>query len=311
MILKFNVLGLLFLWLFTSFSCVKSLKKESQISYSLPSDTVFFAVIGDFGYAGEPAQKVAEMVKSWQPEFIITTGDNSYTDQTGMGFDQNVGEYYCDFIYNPDASEKDICTSRASREKLNRFFPVTGNHEYQNGMVNNYKDYFSLPGDELNYDFTWGPVHFFAINSGPDGRIYNDNSDNAVWLKEQLNQSKSPWKIVYFHHPPYSPGHHGNHNRMQWPFNEWGATMVISGHNHLYARINKKEQKLYYVVNGLGGHPARYSCESNKLDKNIFDVFCYNENYGAMKISANNNVLRMGFYSVHNEELIDTLTISK
>ena len=39
-------------------------------------------------------------------------------------------------------------------------------------MVKPYFDYFTLPGNERYYDFTWGPVHLFAlddIDSEPDG----------------------------------------------------------------------------------------------------------------------------------------------
>lgn len=43
---------------------------------------VKFAVIGDFGNDGSDAQKVPDMVKRWEPDFIITTGDNNYNRAT-------------------------------------------------------------------------------------------------------------------------------------------------------------------------------------------------------------------------------------
>src|SRR5437868_2739834 len=36
------------------------------------------AVIGDYGTAGTPERDVAALVKSWNPDVIITTGDNNY-----------------------------------------------------------------------------------------------------------------------------------------------------------------------------------------------------------------------------------------
>jgi hypothetical protein len=36
-----------------------------------------FAIIGDFGYAGENEFKVSELVKSWHPAFILSMGDNN------------------------------------------------------------------------------------------------------------------------------------------------------------------------------------------------------------------------------------------
>ena len=58
-----------------------------------------FAVIGDFGLAGQPEAEVAALVKSWEPEFIITTGDNNYPDGAVETIDENIGQYYHAFIY--------------------------------------------------------------------------------------------------------------------------------------------------------------------------------------------------------------------
>jgi tartrate-resistant acid phosphatase type 5 len=293
-------------------SCSRQILHEKEPSLTIAVTSTTFAVIGDFGVAGVPAKKVADMVKGWDPEFIITVGDNSYTDQTGIGMNENIGQYYCDFIYNPDASEFYRCSGRASREKKNRFFPVTGNHDFEKNDPSVYLDYFTLPGKELYYDFVWGPVHFFAINSGPDGKTFNENSDMAQWLKIKLEQSDVPWKIVYFHHAPYSVGNHGNHVLMQWPYEVWGASMVISGHDHVYSRIRKKQyQNFYYFINGLGGHPAKYSCNANVLDPEIFEYLCYNEDFGAMRVNADSVMMQIGFFNITDNIPVDTLTLFK
>ena len=40
--------------------------------------------------------------------------------------------------------------------------------------------------------------------------------------------AQAPWKIVFFHHPPYSSGStHGSNKVMQWPFAEWGANLIL------------------------------------------------------------------------------------
>ena len=40
------------------------------------------------------------------------------------------------------------------------------------------------------------------------------------------------------HHPPFSSGStHGSTLEMQWPYEAWGATAVIAGHDHVYERI--------------------------------------------------------------------------
>ena len=65
--------------------------------------------------------------------------------------------------------------------------------------------YFTLPGNERYYDFTWGPVHFFALDSDPnesDG--ITPDSVQGQWLQAQLAASTSPWNLVYTHFDSYT-----------------------------------------------------------------------------------------------------------
>src|SRR5215210_2928998 len=60
---------------------------------------VRFAVIGDFG-ANTPAEgDVANRIKTWNPDLIITVGDNNYQLGEARTIDANVGKYYHEFIY--------------------------------------------------------------------------------------------------------------------------------------------------------------------------------------------------------------------
>jgi len=128
--------------------------------------TVTLAVIGDFGDAGQPEADVATLVNSWNPDYVLTVGDNNYPSGAASTFDENIGQYYQQYIgsysgsYGPGATE-------------NRFFPVPGNHDWNTGTLQPYLDYFTLPGNERYYDVTLGPVHLFALDSDtnePDGR---------------------------------------------------------------------------------------------------------------------------------------------
>src|SRR5688500_6312655 len=59
---------------------------------------VRFAVIGDYGHVGQPQLDVSNRVKSWNPELVITVGDNNYPDGEASTIDANVGQYYSQFI---------------------------------------------------------------------------------------------------------------------------------------------------------------------------------------------------------------------
>src|SRR5215212_4305264 len=117
-----------------------------------------FAVIGDYGWAGQAALDVSNLVRSWNPDFIITTGDNNYDNGAASTIDPNIGQYYHDFIfpytgtYGPGAP-------------FNKFFPALGNHDWNTAGATPYLSFFTLPNNERYYDFASGPVHLYSIDS--------------------------------------------------------------------------------------------------------------------------------------------------
>ncbi|MBC6612946.1 metallophosphoesterase [Hymenobacter sp. BT507] len=255
-----------------------------------------FAAIGDYGFAGPAEQAVADLVKSWNPEFIITLGDNNYDVGDSTTIDQNIGQYYHAYIYKykghygPSAS-------------TNRFFPSLGNHDYYTRNGQAYRDYFTLPGNGRYYDFVRGNVHFFALNSDnaePDG--ITATSKQAQWLREKLASSTARWKVVYMHHAPYSSGRHGNTKEMQWPFREWGASVVLAGHDHVYERLSV--EGIPYFVNGLGGRNI-YTIRPQLAPES---QFTYQGDYGAMLIDAFPDSLVLQFFN-RRRVLIDSYVL--
>jgi tartrate-resistant acid phosphatase type 5 len=289
--------------------CTKAeLIPPKQLEISNEAGSVIFAVIGDYGYKNGSEKEVADLVKSWNPDLIITTGDNNYFAGDFSTLKRNISSYYSDYIYNFDAPVEYQCNGKAYDDKMNRFFPSPGNHD--NNKTEHlipYLNFFTLPGNELNYSFSWGPVSFFSLNSLP-----TNITDQKEWLKEQLVNSNSDFNIVYFHHSPYSPGPHGDNEKMQCDFQEMGANVVITGHDHLYARIEKKgEEGFHYLVNGAGGC-SLYSCNGNILDPDQFSVFCYDNNYGAIKGTATPDELVLEFISINNPTVpVDRVVIKR
>ncbi len=273
----------------------------AQIAKEVPdsedSPILRFAVIGDYGTGEQPEADVAALVKSWNPEFIITTGDNNYPDGAASTIDQNIGQFFHEFIFPYKGGYGDGALE-------NRFFPSLGNHDWRSEDAQPYLDYFTLPGNERYYEFTWGPINFFILDSDkhePDG--VESNSTQAAWLKSQLTVSDSPWKIVYMHHPPYSSGLHGSIDWMQWSFAEWGADVVISGHDHTYERISR--DGILYFVNGLGGrskYPFFGTVEGSQVR--------YNQDYGAMLVEASESNIRFQFIN-RQGVLIDAIELAQ
>ncbi len=280
---------------------------------SVASPVTTFAIIGDFGTGGVNEGTVATMVAARNPDFIITTGDNYYSEAGGTGadrFEHAVGAFYGRWM--KDAARP--ATSAPEGSAVNAFFPSLGNHDYTDATpaLKSYLSYFTLPGagfantsgNERYYDFVNGPVHFFVLNSNkeePDGT--GKDSKQARWLKTQLAASGSPWNVVYFHHPPYaSDGDHGSTPRLQWPFAQWGADAVIAGHAHSYERILR--DGIVYFVNGSGGrgrYPFAGPVEGSASR--------YVDDWGAQIVTATAGSLDFGFYNTRGE-LIDSWSLS-
>jgi tartrate-resistant acid phosphatase type 5 len=267
--------------------------------YSLPTPTVsatpqaiVFAVIGDYGGGGQPETDVADLVKGWNPDFIVTTGDNNYPSGAYQTIDQNVGQFYQNFIYPYQGKYGDGATQ-------NSFFPTLGNHDWDTASAQPYLDYFSLPGNERYYDLVWGPLHLYFIDSDsrePDG--VSSTSIQANWLQAKLAASTSPWDIVIFHHAPYSSGRHGSVDWMQWPFGLWGADFVLAGHDHTYERI--AWDGIIYFVNGLGGG-SKYDFHDIVPGSQLR----YRDDYGAMRVEVSDESIDFQFINRANKPIDD------
>lgn len=213
-----------------------------------PPDATVFAVIGDYGWGGADTAAVAALVHSWSPDFVITTGDNNYPAGGADTIDLTIGQHYQSFI-------APYTGSFGAGAETNAFFPVLGNHDWMATDAQPYFDYFTLPGNERYYTLTRGPVQFFMLDSDthePDG--IGLSSVQAAWAHDGLVASTAAWQIVSMHHPPYSSSAvHGSTPAMQWPYADWGADLVLAGHDHTYERL--LVDGLTYVVNGAGGAP--------------------------------------------------------
>ena len=271
-------------------------------------------MVGDYGVADENELAVAKLVSSQNPDFVVTAGDNYYAEAGGRGtsrYDKSVGAYYGAWMKDVPGKGSDRAANTIA---VNAFFPTLGNHDYTDASLETYLTYFTLPGagltstsgNERYYDFVRGPVHIFVLNSNPqepDGT--SAGSVQAQWLQKQLAASTSPWNVVFAHHPPYSSdGVHGSTPRMQWPFADWGADAVISGHVHTYERLVR--DGTVYFVNGLGGEAPRHSF-SNPV---AGSAFRYNSGFGAQKLTATADTLDFEFYDVYGT-LVDTYRLSK
>src|SRR5947209_4747681 len=272
---------------------------EDRVTPAISS--AHFAVIGDYGTGEQPEQDVANLVHSWNPDFVATTCDNNYSTppMTTTSYDIMVGKYYHDFIYPYSGSYGAGATS-------NRFWPTMGDHDwgYDRNGDQAYLSFFKgLPSNRRYYTVTQGPVALFILDtyqSEPDGT--SSISTQAQWLQGALASSTAPWKLVFLSEPPYSSGPFGSIGGVEWPFQAWGASAVFSGHDHGYERLF--ENGIPYFVNGSGGagldSPPASVIAGSQAHANV---------YGAMKVDASAAQISFSF-SDTSGTVLDTYALN-
>jgi hypothetical protein len=111
-----------------------------------------------------------------------------------------------------------------------------------------YFQYFgAAAGDPANgghYSFELGDWHIVSLNSMcqlPEiGGGCGPTSPTVMWLKADLEANPRPCTLVYFHHPRFSSGRHGNATRMTATWKAMyaaGVDIVVNGHDHSYERF--------------------------------------------------------------------------
>lgn len=255
--------------------CTPAVKAPPQETFTYVPEVI--AVIGDFG-SGKPAEgRVAKMVASFNPSFIVTTGDNVYTKK---GYEKLVKAYYPQEIV-----------------------AATGNHDYMLG-IDKFDKFFGIDSNKRTYSYkAKSGVEFFILDSTAGLASRAVREDQKAWLIKALALSESTFKVVVVHHPPYSSAKHGNTKRYQWDYAAMGADLVLSGHDHTYERIIRRGGM--YIVDGAGGAKL-YACK-----KLVYgSLGCDDKHYGALFLYVNDFQLR-GVFRGTAGQVLDTFTLNR
>src|SRR5437773_12431375 len=127
------------------------------------------AVIGDYSADTQvaPVRDVSNLVKSWNPDGVLTVGDNNYQNGGADTIDANIGQWYHQFIYPYTGSY-----GAGSADNQNHFWPALGNHDWNTPRAPPHRNYFTLPNDEGYYTMQFCTVPVCVVDSDeqePDG----------------------------------------------------------------------------------------------------------------------------------------------
>lgn len=149
-------------------------------------------------------------------------------------------------------------------------YATLGNHDVktENGapfLENFYAPRGGPDAEGRTYSFDWGVVHFTCLDVVSSD--YGPGSAQGRWLAQDLARSAARWKVVFFHYPPFSPEGKGNTGVRAdlLPLLEEGRVdLVLSGHDHAYARFTPRHGTLF-VVSGGGGKNLRQISGDDQL----------------------------------------------
>jgi len=271
-----------------------------------PGDTRF-AAFGDYGIDGGNQPAVAARMKTFNPEFLTTTGDNTYFTSTNISnYDNTQAKYYREFIKITNPASAYF----GQGAPVNNFFPIMGNHDMDIGggaaaAIPYWNAYWELPGNERYYTFSRGPIDFFMLSSDsrePDSR--NVGGTQYTWFVNAYNASTAKFKIVQFHHPAQTSvsAHGPDLNLRAWNFQSLaGITAVLAGHNHNLERL--EFGGIPWFVTGAGGN-SLYTISS--IDPN--SVFRNDTQWGFLLVDANSAGITFRFINAAGQ-ILDTRTI--
>jgi predicted MPP superfamily phosphohydrolase len=209
----------------------------ARYGFSTPRQKAYtFAAVGDFG-TGKAEQialgRTMGQVHS-QTSFneVLLLGDNMYG--------------------SADFKKKFEIPYQGLLDQKVQFHAVLGNHDMGTMEKQLEYDRFGMKGQRF-YSFARPEANaqFFALDSNMM------DAPQLKWFEQELAASKAAWKIVFFHHPPFSAGkRHGSDMRLRERLHpllaKHGVQLVLNGHDHIYQRT-KPQQGVNYFVSGAGG----------------------------------------------------------
>lgn len=206
--------------------------------------SIRFAVIGDSGRGDRWQQEVADQMVAWRARFpftfVLMLGDNIYGTSTPHDYELKFERPY-----------------KALLDAGVVFRAAIGNHDdsaeihYEPFNMEGQRYYTFRENERRLSGLTGAGARFFVL----DSRSFDPRQ--LDWLRDQLAESGTAWKICYFHHPLYSDGkYHGPDLDLRSTlvplFQKYGVNVVFSGHEHVYERLKPQNDIDYFVLGNSG-----------------------------------------------------------
>ena len=237
-----------------------------QTAWSDADRSIRILAFGDSGNFSPEQHGLRDQMMTRRFDMFLHLGDMAYGDGKFTEFEERVFGVYRDLMSKTPT------------------YPAPGNHEYKTDEAQPYLDVYYLwemalreEDQERYYSFDYGDVHFVSLDSNPEvllpAALDTENlmtDDMLDWLEADLAASDKPWKVAFFHHPPYTSSERDPNvlvrNGLLPILEGGGVDLVLCGHDHHYERTQAiREGKptlheqggIYYFVVGSGGAGLR------------------------------------------------------
>jgi 3',5'-cyclic AMP phosphodiesterase CpdA len=246
---------------------------------------------GDMAGCGLAAPVATARLLDRIPGIVFTAGDNVYP----VGSPTTYAE----------------CYGQSWGRHLWRTRPLPGNHDWDNsGSAAAYFSYFGSESAPPHgyYSYTAGAWHVVALNSNVAAHA---GSAQYEWLHADLAASAASCVLAVWHHPLFSSGQNGNSSRMRdaWRLlQQWGAEVVVSGHDHTYERFAPQDADgratAYGVrefVVGTGGY-SLYDLGRRQANSEVFE----NRTWGVIRFTLKKKSYEWEFVPIDGQTFRDS-----
>jgi hypothetical protein len=202
-----------------------------------PPPVVHLAVAGDVGDSGSRIDRtgaaVGELGAIEPFDALLLLGDNVYPSGDPAKLP--------DTVFGPFAAVLDQGAE---------LFAIVGNHDVKRDHAEAQMKALGMPGRWWSREI--GNVLIVGMDSNDV-----ENETQYEFVRDALDGSDAPWKIVAVHHPPYSAGYQGSAKdvraRYAPLFSRAGVQLVLSGHDHDYQRSEPMDGVTYVVSGAAAG----------------------------------------------------------
>jgi 3',5'-cyclic AMP phosphodiesterase CpdA len=162
-------------------------------------------------------------------------------------------------LINNDAFDAQWGEWHGAPSWVNGTIPVIaapGNHEYYSAEQTNipmvsdhWRPQFSFPMQDVPKGLE--ETVYYTDYQGTRIIVLDSNKEQEVqvqWLRQVLRDNPNRWTILTFHHPIFSPAKDRDNAELRalWKpvFDEFKVDLVLTGHDHTYARTGQVDSKV-------------------------------------------------------------------